>query len=309
MIKFRISNLNPFNNHNEMSTFEYVLKKLFAFFLIYAVSAIIGEAIIIGILYGLGYDPLHGSMPEGLLAELLPYYGFLIFLLVAVAYCKFIEKRTLKTYIFTKQITDYFAGTGLAVLLLFLIFVLCYITNAIVFVRFNISQNLLPLLLYFLAFVIQGAAEEMMCRGFLFLSLLKKTNTFVAMIVSSTAFAVPHLFSLFESELTYAIIGTINLYLISAIFSLLVLLRSNIWIACGLHSIWNFIIYGFLGLSLSGSNQHTNGIVQFSIEHSNLLNGGKYGIEASIITTLILVVLFVVLLKNWKGKVEKNGIS
>lgn len=104
-----------------------------------------------------------------------------------------------------------------------------------------------------LGFIIQSAAEETMSRGFLLQTLLKKTSVPVAILVSSTMFSLPHFLSLFETETKYAVIGVINLYLISIIFSLLMILRSNIWIACGLHGIWNFVLYGIMGLSLSGS--------------------------------------------------------
>lgn len=76
-----------------MSGAEYIIKKLFAFVLIYGGSAILGEGIIIGILFGMGYDPLHGVMPEGQISELLLYYGFVIFSLVTLLYCRFVEKK------------------------------------------------------------------------------------------------------------------------------------------------------------------------------------------------------------------------
>lgn len=61
----------------------------------------------------------------------------------------------------------------------------------------------------------------------------------LAIAISSTAFAYPHFATLFEAETEFAIIGTINLYLVSTVFSLLVITRSNIWTACGLHGIWS----------------------------------------------------------------------
>lgn len=60
------------------------------------------------------------------------------------------------------------------------------------------------------------------------------------------------------------------------IFSLLVLCRTNLWIACGLHGIWNFILYGIMGLTLSGNDATTKGLLKFE---ANILNGGVYGLE------------------------------
>lgn len=70
MKKRIIYNLSPFNNETNMSGAEYIIKKLSAFILIYVISAVLGEGIIIGILCGMGYDPLHGGIPEGQMGEL-----------------------------------------------------------------------------------------------------------------------------------------------------------------------------------------------------------------------------------------------
>ena len=49
MKKGIIYNLNPFNNETNMSSAEYIIKKLLAFILIYVFSAVLGEAVIMGI--------------------------------------------------------------------------------------------------------------------------------------------------------------------------------------------------------------------------------------------------------------------
>jgi len=104
------------------------------------------------------------------------------------------------------------------------------------------------------------------------------------------------------------LIGVVNLYLVSAIFSMLVLLRSNIEIACGLHSFWNFVLYGMMGLSASGSQCKADSILQFYVKHGNILNGGEYGIEAGMVTTFVLGLFLIVLVTCWKGRMDHNGI-
>lgn len=303
-----ICNLSPFNNRMDMSTWEYVIKKLLAFAVLYCLAAVLGEGIIIGTLCGMGYDPLHGVMPIGLIGEMLPYYGFIIFLLVTVIYCKIVESRGLKVIGFSNRIADYFIGAFLAAALIIVITCLNSVLSSISFTGLYSSGNNVHLALWLLAFVIQGAAEEVMCRGFLMQTLLKKTSLTVAIIISSTAFAFPHFFTLFEAELIYAVIGVVNLYLISTIFSLLVMLRSNIWIACGLHSIWNCVLYAIMGLSVSGSESKSECVIRFCVEETNILNGGEYGIEASIITTFVLTLVVFGLAKIYKVRMDKDGI-
>lgn len=287
---------------------KLLMKKLLAFILIYCASAVLGEGIIIGILYGIGYDPLHGVMPEGQIGELLPYYGYAIFAMITIAYCKFVEKRTMKSIGFTRKGTDYLVGALLAVVLLFIIIGINSVCGSMVFCGFNTNVSIKSLVLWLFAFGVQGATEEIMCRGFLMKSLQKETSIPMAVVISSTAFVVPHLPSLIEADFVYAVVGIVNLYLISIVFSILVLWRANIWIACGLHSVWNFVLYWIFGLSLSGSESVSKGIILFEIKDTNILNGAEYGIEASIVTTIVLGIMVVVLIKKGKGRICENGI-
>lgn len=292
----------------DMKVTEYIIKKSLAFVLLYCFSAILGEGIIIGMLYGIGYDPLHGVMPGGEIGVLLPYYGFMIFSLTTFAYCRFIEKRTIKSIGFSKNVIDYLVGALLALILLFIITGISCILGSMKFCGFNINVNIRSFFLWLLAFGVQGAAEEIMCRGFLLKSLRKRTSVVMAIMISSTAFVLPHISSLFEAKFLYAIVGIINLYLISIIFSILVLWRSNIWIACGLHSLWNFILYSIMGLSVSGSESISKGVIFFEMKDANIFNGAEYGIEASVITTVVLGMVLFVIVKIWKGRTIKSGI-
>lgn len=125
--------LNPFNNDTNVSAVEYTIKKLAVFALIYCFSAVLGEGIIIGVLCHMGYDPLHGAMPAGQIGELLPYYGFLVFVLVTLAYCRFVENKSMQSIGFSGNVIDYFAGALLAVILLAIIVGVCCIFDSMVF--------------------------------------------------------------------------------------------------------------------------------------------------------------------------------
>ena len=307
MKKSIIYNLNPFNNETNMSEAEYIIKKLLAFFLLYGISAVLGEGIIIGLISGMGYDPLHGIMPEGQFSELLVYYGFVIFALVTLVYCRFVEKKDMKSIGFSGKSTDYLLGALLAISLLVVIIGVGCVCGSITFSGFNTNFDVKSLLLWMLAFAIQGTAEEIMCRGFLLNTLKTKISMPLAIIISSTAFVIPHLSSLMEADSMFAIVGIINLYLISSIFSMFVLWRSNIWIACGLHSVWNYVLYVIMGLSLSGSESASEGVILFQVNDTSLLNGAEYGIEASVITTVVLGVVVFVMAKRM-GKIDDDGI-
>lgn len=304
-----IKNISPLNNNLNMSKPEYIIKKVLAFILIFGCSALIGEGIIIGSLYGMGYDPLNGVMPTGQIAELLPYYGYIIFIVVTLLYCKLIEKKDFKSFGISFDLVGGLSGIVLAVILLFAIIVISLSFNAITFSGINSNINISSLILWGIAFMIQGTTEEIMCRGFLLNSLRNKISLPMTIFISSTAFAFPHLLSLFEAEFVYVIPGILNLYLISIIFSLITLWHSNVCSACGLHVVWNFVLYTIMGLSLSGSENVSSGLILFNIKNPNILNGAEYGVEASLITTVVLSVVLFVMIKIMKGRISKDGVQ
>ena len=108
-------------------------------------------------------------------------------------------------------------------------------------------------------------------------------------------FVLPHWSSLFAGETIYGVIGVANLVLISIIFSLLTICFKSIWAACGLHSFWNAILYSILGLNLSGNDETVTAIFKMQSVGENIWNGGVYGIEASIITTVVLAIATVLI--------------
>lgn len=303
-----LRNISPFNNSKDMPAVLYGAKKMLAFFFIYAVSALLGEALIIGGMTAMGYDPLNGVMPTGHLAELLPYYGFAVFFLVAILYCKFVEKRSIAYLGFKRKGTDCFFGAALAVLLLATIVGVCCVTGVMSFSGFVWNTDKIYLGLLFLAFLIQSMAEETICRGFLLKTLCEKTSAPFAIFVSSTAFAMPHLSTLFEADAKFSAVGIINLYLVSIIFSLLFMLRSNIYIVGGLHCVWNFVLYGAMGLSVSGSSANETSVVRFGVNGENLLSGGAYGLEASLVTTAVLALTTIILVRLYGKRRLENGL-
>ena len=307
-IKNTIRNLSPFNARQDMPVSQFTLKKLLAFFLIYLVAAVAGEAIIIGTLCAMGYDPLNGIMPTGFFAGLLPNYGMILFIAVAVIYCKKIEKFGLRKMGFCSRVFDYILGGVLAMILLAVITAVGCACGVLTFGGVAASFDTVQLLVLFGSFVIQSLAEEVLSRGFLFNALRPKTGFTVAALVSSVAFMLPHLPSMLDGETAFVVIGIVNLLLVSAVFTMLYALRGNIYIVSGLHCVWNFVLGGVMGLNLSGGSGSGNAVLNFTVGGANLLTGGAYGLEASVITTAILSVAVAILVKCYQKRGMKHGI-
>lgn len=300
-VKNFIKGINPFSMKDEnVPTFFFLIRKILSFIVLYFGCMLIAEPIIIIIHYAMGYDVLHGEMLSPTAMTLMKYYGYIIHIGVIILFCKIFERRSLKTLGFNKKIIGYLKGMLVAVVLLAMCLGLSFLTGSIKYNGIFEVVDYKLILAFMGGFIIQSAMEEVMCRGFLMTSLAKRVPIIIAIFISSLAFAWPHFSSLFKADLIYCIIGVINLLLVSAIFALYMINDGNIYIACGLHFFWNFILLNICGLNLSGKDGETAAIFNLSTNGNSILNGGQYGIEASILTTLVLTTCAVLLAYKFK---------
>ena len=294
-MKQLLKNISPFNNRTEMPTALFVVKKVLAFWLCYIAGLFIAEGIVILLHFALGKNMLVGDVFDAQTITLIIYYGYIVMAGVALAYWKFIEKKPLSEMGLTKHFGNYFIGAITGVLLLTVSVVAIILTGNIEYHGVFENADILVIVLLVGGFVVQGATEEILCRGIVLHTLKEKTSLWIAIAVSTIMFVLPHWSSLFAGETIYGVIGVANLVLISIIFSLLTICFKSIWAACGLHSFWNAILYSILGLNLSGNDGTVTAIFKMQSVGENIWNGGVYGIEASIITTVVLAIATVLI--------------
>ena len=283
-----LKNISPLNNRTEMPMALFVVKKILAFWLCYIVGLFLAEGVIILLHFALGKNMLVGDVFDAQTITLITYYGYIIISGVALLYWKLIEKKPLSEMGLTNHFGNYFIGAIIGVLLLAVSVVAIILTGNIEYHGVFENADILVIVLLIGGFVVQGATEEILCRGVVFRSLKEKTSLAIAMDISTLMFIIPHLSSLFDGGVIYGVFGIINLLLISTIFSLLTIRFKSIWAACGLHSFWNAVLYSVLGLNLSGNDETVTAIFNMQSVGENIWNGGVYGIEASIITTVVL---------------------
>lgn len=289
-MKQLLKNISPFNNRTDMPTALFIVKKILAFWLCYIAGLFIAEGAVIILHFALGKNMLVGDVFDAQTITLIIYYGYIIVTGVALLYWKLIEQKRLSDMGLTKHFENYFVGVIAGVLLLALSVAAIILTGNIEYHGIYENADILMILLLIGGFIIQGATEEILCRGIVLHALKEKTSVWIAIAVSTVMFIIPHWSSLFAGSTVYGVIGVVNLVLISIIFSLLTIRFKSIWAACGLHSFWNAILYSVLGLNLSGNDETVTAIFDIQSVGENIWNGGEYGIEASIITTVVLAV-------------------
>lgn len=294
-MKQLLKNISPFNNRTEMPTALFIVKKVLAFWLCYIAGLFIAEQVVILLHFPFGKNMLVGDVFDAQTITLIIYYGYIVIAGIALLYWKLIEKKPLSEMGLTKHFGSYFIGIITGVLLLAISVVAIILTGNIKYHGVFENADILVIILFIGGFIIQGATEEFLCRGIVLHTLKEKTSLWIAIAVSTVMFVIPHWSSLFAGETIYGVIGAANLVLISIIFSLLTIRFKSTWAACGLHSFWNAVLYSVLGLNLSGNDETVTAIFNVQSVGKNIWNGGEYGIEASIITTVVLAIATVLI--------------
>lgn len=287
-MKRLLKNISPFNNLTDMPKALFIAKKFLAFWLCYTAGLFIAEGAVILLHFPFGKNMLVGDVFDASTITLITYYGYTVVAAVALLYWRLIEKKPLSQMGLTKRFGNYFIGAIAGVLLLTVSVTAIVLTGSMKYHGAFENPDVITIILLIGGFIVQGAAEEFLCRGIVLHTLREKTSARLATVIGTITFIIPHLPSLLDGEMIYGAVGVANLVLISIILSQLTIRFNSIWAACGLHSFWNAALYGVLGLNLSGNDGTVTAILNMQSVGSNILNGGEYGIEASIVTTAVL---------------------
>lgn len=208
-------------------------------------------------------------------------------------YVKFAEKRPLRTMGFVKKhaVTDYLLGMVIAFAMFSACIGMCVATGAMEFNGYVLDGHYISLALLFVGFIIQGMSEEVICRGFMMTSFGSKAGAFAGMMFNSLVFGALHL-----GNAGIAPLAMVNLVLFGVFMSILMLKLNSIWMICAIHSVWNFVQGNFYGVLVSGIDSGSSVFRFNSVEGFEFLNGGSFGMEGGIATTIVLGVAIIIAL-------------
>lgn len=152
------------------------------------------------------------------------------------------------------------------------------------------------LLLLPLAYLVQGSAEELLCRGFFMPMLCARYGGTVGAAMSAAFFALMH-----AMNPGVSVLALLNIFLFGLLFASVTQRARSVWPVCGLHAGWNFA-QSFFGLQVSG-NALLPALLRFE-SRIPWLTGGAFGPEGSILLTAILFAVLLALV--FAGKFEEN---
>jgi len=210
---------------------------------------------------------------------------------------KVIEKRNLSSIGFNKEnyFKKYLLGFLIGLLMMSAVVLILLPLGCITIEENPIQQigiSASPsILIILIGWIIQGATEEIVTRGWLLNVLSNRYNTGVALLVSSTLFGLLHLGN---PNVNY--IAVINIILVGVFYGLYVIKTNDLWAVCGMHTAWNFAQGNLFGFEVSGLNVSVGSLIDLNLVGNDTITGGIFGPEAGIIATFVLLMSIVVLL-------------
>lgn len=224
--------------------------------------------------------------------NILSLFLTLIIIFGAVIYCTKIEKRPISSMGFVKRgiFPEYLVGLVLGALMMGAV-VLLSVLSGVVTYNGVADFNIIVVVFYFIGYLIQGMAEETLFRGYYMVSSAKNTSLVYSLAMSSLVFAFAHFAN---NGVTF--LGVLNVFLFGLFAGIYVLRRGSLWGIGALHAAWNFTQGILFGFNVSGNTSNA-GILKFTqAEGFDSLNGGAFGPEGGMFTTLVLFIAIGVLL-------------
>ena len=136
---------------------------------------------------------------------------------------------------------------------------------------------------YFILFSIVSLNEEIAIRGYILHNLSSSFNKYVALIISSLVFMIMHL-----GNPNIGIFPLVNLFLAGIFLGIYTIHKNNLWFPIGAHLTWNYLQGPIFGFEVSGNK--INSLFEQKPNGHELLTGGNFGFEGSIILTLFLMI-------------------
>ena len=293
MLSRKNSIINSYKNEKKSPNFIWAI--ILSLIFMYG-GSLIGSLATVPLYLALSNVPLFFNNQD-LLSLLITLFSFAFISLLVFFRVKVIEKRSLSSIGFNKNnwLKKYSLGflIGLVMMSIIVLILLLfgYITvekNPIQPVGVSAISSVLVILF---GWIIQGATEEIVTRGWLLNVLSTKYNIGVGLLISSTLFGLMHLTN---PNVNY--IAVINIILVGLFYGLYVIKTNDLWAVCGMHSAWNFAQGNIFGFEVSGLDISVGTLIDLNLVENDFITGGVFGPEASIVATFVLLLSIIILL-------------
>lgn len=186
---------------------------------------------------------------------------------------------------------DIFWGTFVALAIYAVGFGILYAIGEVEIAAVHFSAY--ELLLSWILMLLVALTEEIAFRGFVLGHLLAVgVNRFVALFLSSALFSLMHIFNP-----NFSLIAFLNILLAGILIGSTYIYTRNLWFAIALHLFWNWLQGPILGFEVSGGRLGGT-LLSLELPEENIINGGTFGFEGSILCTALMIIAIVITLRS-----------
>jgi membrane protease YdiL (CAAX protease family) len=190
------------------------------------------------------------------------------------------------------RLKDMFWGISLGLFIMGFALLLLLFIDEIKFINFNFElENLIYM---FLLFVFVSLSEEFLLRGYVLRNFMYSFNKYIALILSSLIFALMH-----GANPHIDWISLFDLFLAGILLGLPYIFNKNLWFPIALHFSWNFF-QSLFGFNVSGLDTYS--LIEFEMLEPNIINGGDFGFEGSILSIIIQIILIIAIFIWYRKK-------
>jgi hypothetical protein len=168
-------------------------------------------------------------------------------------------------------------GAGLIVLGFAILYIINFLSVA------SIQFSLIDQLFYLSLFAVVSLNEEIAIRGYILQNLSSSFNKYIALVLSSLVFMIMHI-----GNPNMSAVPLFNLFLAGLLLGVYYIHKNNLWFPIGAHITWNYFQGPVLGFEVSGND--VDSIFIQSLNGSELITGGEFGFEGSIILTVFMII-------------------
>ena len=147
----------------------------------------------------------------------------------------------------------------------------------------SLQFSFIDQLFYLCLFAVVSLNEEIAMRGYILQNLSSSFNKYIALVMSSLVFMIMHI-----GNPNMSAIPLFNLFLAGLFLGIYCIHRKNLWFPIGAHFTWNYFQGPVLGFEVSGNE--VNSLFIQRLDGSDLITGGQFGFEGSIILTTFMII-------------------
>ena len=228
-------------------------------------------------------------------------FGMFGTLLVLWFFMKYVDKEkfvNLGLHIKNRK-KDFIVGIGLGILVMGIGYELLLLLNEISFDKIVFEP--VNILISIALFTSVAIMEEFLFRGYILRNLMISFNKYIALIISSVLFALLH-----GMNPNMDGFSAMSLFLAGILLGISYVYTKNLWFPVALHLSWN-LFQTLFGFNVSGQDFYS--LIEFNIQENNLLNGGAFGMEGSILSIIANVLIIIGVIIYYTKKKESLNES